>query len=66
MPSIPNQSTPSLSPHVRSNASILNSDIAPSPYTNVVGTHSTSAASNLEEHVLLVDDRPLIQPIWGE
>jgi len=63
MQSIPNQSSPSLSPQVASNASTPNPDIALSPYINVAGTHPTSATNNLEEEVLSVGDHPLIEPI---
>ncbi|XP_068466396.1 uncharacterized protein [Phaseolus vulgaris] len=55
-------STPS--PRVGSNASTP-PDITPSPYTNLGGTHSASAANNLEDEVLSAGDRPLIQPIGG-
>lgn len=55
-------STPS--PHVGSNTSTP-PDITPSPYTNLGGTHSASAANNLENEVLSAGDRPLIQPIGG-
>ena len=53
-------STPS--PRVGSNASTP-PDITPSPYTNFGGTHSASAANNLEDEVLSAGDHPLIQPI---
>jgi len=50
-------STPS--PRVGSNASTP-PDITPSPYTNLGGMHSASAANNLEDEVFSVGDRPLI------
>jgi len=61
------QSTPLVqdttpSPRVGYNASTP-PDITPSPYTNLGGTHSASAANNLEDEVLSTGDRPLIQPI---